>query len=127
MTETVQFSGDLLKDLKTDDNNTIKPDDLDLVNFIFKKDKSSTPSTTLSTTLSSTPSTIDSTEYFSTSTGIKKRLLQSVSISLLSFMLYITSPTIKKYIPCIENKTWLLYICLIFVVFNISMLCVTFI
>ena len=38
MVESVQFSGDLLKDLKTDDNNTLKSDDLDLVNFIFKKD-----------------------------------------------------------------------------------------
>ena len=125
MVESVQFSGDLLKDLKTDDNNTLKSDDLDLVNFIFKKDKVNTVSSNELSDTSSIPS--NTKEYFSTSTGVKKRILQSSVISLLTFMLYISSPTIKKYIPCIENKTWLLYLCLIFVVFNISMLCVTFI
>ena len=125
MVESVQFSGDLLKDLKTDDNNTLKSDDLDLVNFIFKKDKVNTVSSNELSDTSSIPS--NTKEYFSTSTGVKKRILQSSVISLLSFILYISSPTIKKYIPCIENKTWLLYLCLIFVVFNISMLCVTFI
>jgi hypothetical protein len=120
MVEKVQFAGDLLKDLKTDDN-TLKSDDLDLVNFIFKKDKQETQGETQGETAVYP----DSKEYFSTS--VKKRLKQSAVISVLSFILYITSPTIKKYIPCIESNKMMLYVCLIFVMFNISMFCVTFV
>ena len=67
---------DLLKDLKTDDNNTLKSDDLDLVNFIFKKDKVNTVS---STEMSNTSSILGNTtkEYFITSTSVIKRMLQS--------------------------------------------------